>query len=796
MSLGKRAFVVIFPVVLAGYLLAAVMLYHTQSASVLNLERARLLQEFSLLGGTFRNEVSQNRSLIFSLVKGNAVRQFISEPDASYRSNALGVRLQDSLISLLDDTHQFVSVVIVSQPFSIEYYYENSDNPFADMSPAQLEHARHVLAGSDISTWDYLPDDEAPLIVHSEFVDSVSFGRPLFSAKRRAILVQTAARPTRFLEMKRKLEREYDATVEIADHALEATGDLSVSTQLGPNLFARLSVPPGHMAEKLSGLKLLLAAGALGLSLCTIGLVLGLVRRYITNPIAELDGELTAVMLGRRSELSSNAEAGEIGRLSGNMKRLHDEVVRSLLLVQRACWTDVLTGISNREHFNIRSKDILERAVSEGDNCVLLFIDLDNFKFVNDKHGHKVGDELLKTFAARIKAIVEDVMAKRALPDALFARLSGDEFAIMLRTRAEHDVIDDISSRVFALFSGGFEVDASPFPVTTSIGVAICPHDAVSLDELITHADAAMYQAKSQGKNGLARYSRSLHDSCTRRRRIEDELRSLNPDHEFQLVYMPIVDRSGRVARCEALLRWTSPVLGDVAPDELFPIAETTGLFNKIDAWVVDHALADQPRLRELFGDDTIVCVNISSAELYAGNIADHFREVAGRHGVDPGKVEIELTETFAVKHGTQTQFAISGLREAGFQISIDDFGAGYTSVQQIMEYPAETIKLDRALVESLTKPLALDTLRALISLCHAQRMSVVAEGVDSSQKMDLLIEMGCDFLQGFLISRPLPLEELGIWSLQRMAEHARKARHEVSEVRSLPDGAILEFGT
>ncbi|MXN53906.1 EAL domain-containing protein [Shinella sp. AETb1-6] len=776
MTLGKRALALIFPVVLAGYVLAASLIYYVQSSSIAGLERARLWQQIGMLTAVFQNDVMQNRSFLYSLVEGGAVRLFVNEPNADYRRMALGVRLQQSITSLSEDRKRFISAAIIRPPLTVDYYFEDSDDPFAEITPQQLEHIRRTIDSPRLSSWTYLdtPGIE-PLIVHSEFIDPVTFNRPVASAKAESILVQTAVRPKAFLELKRALEKEYGATVEIARHQFLAQGGLSATATLGPSLFARLTPEPGFLEERLSTLRMLLALGAIALSLCTIVLVLVLVRRYITNPIARLDRQLTEVMTGNRSALPDMDEIGEIGRLSVNVKRLHDQSMHSFDLVQNASWTDTLTGISNREYFNIRSTQLLEEAAEAGIGCTLLFIDVDNFKFVNDKHGHKIGDELLKTLADRISDIVARIVVERQLPAGLFARLSGDEFAIMLRCQPGAGTITELSGDILALFAEGFEVLDKAYPVTASIGIAVYPEDARTLPELIANADAAMYQAKSQGKNGSARYSRSLHEKRNRRRRIEEELRILNADEQFHLVYMPIVNGQGKVTGCEALLRWTSPVLGNVTPDEFIPIAETTGLFSKIDWWVINRAMADYGHVRKLFGAETILCINISSAELYTKSISDHFCDCADRHGVDARLIEIELTETFAVKLGEQSRRNIEILRAKGFRISIDDFGAGYTSVQQIIEYPAETIKLDRELVESLTRSAALPTLRALIALCHAQDMSVIAEGVDTPEKMSLLAAAGCDLYQGYLISRPLPLDDLGVWAMQRLLDTARE---------------------
>lgn len=788
MTLGKRAFSLIFPVVLTGYVLAAVLLYMSQSTSILGLERARLWQKLGLLSAVFQNEVMQNRSLIYSLVEGSAIRLFLSEPNDSYRSNAIGVRMQESIMSLSDDPKRFVSMAIIQPPSTVEYYFESSDDPFAEISPAQMKHAAQLIGSPKLSDWSYLdPKDGEPMIVHSEFLDPLTFNRPVASAKADSILVQTAVRPRPFLDMKKALEKEYGARVEISTLPLTAYGSLSATAKIGPTLFARLTPDPSHLDDQLFRLGLLLAVGAIGLSLVTIGIVLLLVRRFITNPIARLDRQLTEVMSGTRTEISANAEAGEIGRLSANMKQLHDNAIESFGLVQTTSWTDTLTGISNREHFNSRSTQILETARISGASCTLLFIDVDNFKFVNDKHGHKVGDELLKTLAARVQVIVQRVTERRALGQPLMARLSGDEFAIMLQSQTGDGTVTEMSSRILALFADGFDMLEKSFPVTASIGIAVFPEDASTLPELLAHADAAMYQAKLQGKNGSARYSRSLHEKRTRRRRIEEELRLLNPDDEMHLVYMPIVDSRGKVIACEALLRWTSPALGQVTPDEFIPIAETTGLFSKIDSWVIDKAMSNCGQIKKLFGTDTVLCINISSAELYTKSIADRFLDCLARYDLDAHSIEIELTETFAVKLGDQSQRNIDTLRAKGFRISIDDFGAGYTSVQQIIDYPAETIKLDRGLVESLTNSAALPTLRALIALCHAQNMQVVAEGVDTPEKMTLLAAAGCDYYQGYLISQPLTEENLGIWAMRRLIEHAKS----VAGRKRLPKASI-----
>lgn len=778
MTLGKRAFLMIFPVVLAGYLLAAVAVYLTESQAIKSLEQARLSQQLDHLAALYRNDMSQSRSLLYSILEGNAIRLFLDEKDENYRNNALGLRLQQTVRSLSDDQKKFTSFTIIDPNLTPLYYFENSDDPFAELGAAQVNLAKRLFREARLRDWTFLQGpDMRPLIVYSEFIDRTTLARSLPTGRNNALLIQVAIQPDQFLLMRRSLELEYGARTNLLTMSSSVWHDrLSAGVRLAPSLFLTIDEAAFHGTAGLDRLKLLLGFGALAMSLISVSLMAWLITRFITNPISALDRQVTAVMTGRSEGILDTGGAGEIGRLTGNIKQLHDQSSRALKLVQNASWTDTLTGISNRGHFNSLAATIVQETVESGRHCSLLFIDIDHFKFVNDKHGHEVGDELLRKLAAQLRESVDAIVTRRGLPPAVLARLSGDEFAVLLQSVPGDGTVRETCDTILRLFDGGFEVRGKQYPVTASIGVAICPDDAANLAELISNADAAMYQAKTTGKNRSSRFSRALQIKRDRVRMIQEELRLVDPDEQFHLVYMPIVDGHGKVVGCEALLRWVSPVLGNVRPDEFVPIAESSGQFTKIDCWVIDRAMGDYATLQGLFGTDTTLAINISSAELHSKSIAGHFNDCLERHGVRPGAIEIELTETYAVTLGDQLRQNIEALRARGFRISIDDFGAGYTSMQQIIEYTADTIKLDRALVDNLAREEMLPALKAVIALCHAQNMQVIGEGVDTDAKMAILSAAGCDNYQGYLISKPLTLEDLGIWSLSRTAALAGRS--------------------
>ncbi|NUS67292.1 MAG: GGDEF domain-containing protein, partial [Ensifer adhaerens] len=408
MNLGKRALILIFPVVLAGYLLAAVSVHVTQSRSIRALEHAKLSQRLEHAAAVFQNEIGRSKGFLNALLNGNSLRQYVSETDASYRANALGVRLQESVKSLLDDPTGYVSLALLSSELKSEYYFENSWDPFAEIDEAQLNLARRLIREDKLADWTYLYEaGQRPRIVYSFFLDPIAFTRPLPSKKSNALLVQVAIQPDRFLDMQQALKKEYGSDIVLQPWPQAITDDLSASVHLGPSLYATLTVSSEHFDALMARQKILLALGAVAMSLFSIWLIIMLIRRFITDPIATLDANVMAVMVGARDEIRDMEEKGEIGRLTENIRELHRQSVQSLKLVQRSSWTDTLTGISNRGHFNALAAGVVREAIAAGEKCSLLFIDIDNFKFVNDKHGHEIGDELLKTLATRIAEHVD-----------------------------------------------------------------------------------------------------------------------------------------------------------------------------------------------------------------------------------------------------------------------------------------------------------------------------------------------------------------------------------------------------
>ena len=765
MTLGKRALLVIFPVILIIQLLAATTAYLTQRASLFGLEEARLAQQLSMLKSAYLDYEAFNRSVLNSIMESEALLLFLRETNTGYRNETLGLRIQQSIRSLSTSRLSFVSFAIVQPDGEAAYYFESSLSPFATMSTRQQQLVREARQAADTGIMSYLDGaDGGPLLLDTDFLLSASNSRPLPSQRTEAFAVQLAVRPDRFVALKQRLEKEYGAQIEIASKLPSAPPGLSADIELSRSLHARLTPPADYIAARLQTLSLAFLVGGSLICLISIGLLLLLIRRYITDPISHLDSQLTDLLLCKRDALDEPSDGGEIGRLTLNMKTLHERNTAALQRIQEISWTDSLTHISNRAHFGVLATAMYDQCAQSGRQLALLFLDLDDFKQVNDQHGHDAGDALLQIFAKRVQGVLEHHHQTHPDTEAAFARLSGDEFAVLLMADAGNDTLPALTDALLGLCRGGFHLDDRIYPVSVSIGTARYPTDANTITQLLTRADTAMYQAKAESKNVAVAFSAELEQRNQRIRLVEEQLRLLDGDEQFRLVYMPAVDRQGAVASCEVLLRWHSPLLGTVSPGEFIPIAERAGLFPKIDSWVIDNALAGYPELVRLFGEGVILAINVSSAQLTDDRLCNYLIERAAHYRICPNRIEIELTETYAAELSRNTMEVVHAIRMAGFRVAIDDFGVGYTSIQQLLEYPADTIKLDMAIVERLTRTEMQESLKAIIAFCQAQGKRVNAEGVDTLEKQSALLQAGCDLFQGYLISPPRSVTALLEW--------------------------------
>ena len=421
---------------------------------------------------------------------------------------------------------------------------------------------------------------------------------------------------------------------------------------------------------------------------------------------------------------------------------------------------DQLTNLANRSFFSGRLKRKLENHSKRQQRLAVLFIDLDNFKHVNDHFGHKTGDALLIQFSERLSDCI------RATDDYMFmekegtiARLAGDEFAVVLSEISGSEVAASVAERLIEIFQDGFEVDNHTHNVRCSIGIALFPEDGSTVTELIQNADAAMYEAKAGGRNRYHFFTQEIADEIQKRIEIEIAIESALSDNQFALVYMPTFQaKSLKVVGAEVLLRSSHPVLQACGPEVFIPIAESNGMITQIDLWVIEQGFMNVQLFREHVDFHGVLSINISAVELHNKVFVDKVIALVDAYGIDTSKVEFEITETSFVAHDQQSIDTLKALKGLGFKLSLDDFGTGYTAFNQLIHYPVDTLKIDRSFVWAWGKGNEIDDtmLETMVRLASLYGLDTIAEGVETADQMDYLTELGCEAFQGFYFSKPI----------------------------------------
>ncbi len=412
---------------------------------------------------------------------------------------------------------------------------------------------------------------------------------------------------------------------------------------------------------------------------------------------------------------------------------------------------DALTGLPNRVLMDDRIGQCIALADSQGQTFAVLVLDLDRFKGVNDSFGHRVGDELLKEVAQRLKSVVREI-------DTV-ARLGGDEFVLIITQSPERNTAQAVATRIIEVMQEPVRISGVEIHTSPSIGMAFYPQDASNLETLLAHADAAMYYAKQLGRNNFQRFTPRMNTASQEKIRLESDMHAALEQKQFELHYQPKVNTAtGIMHGAEALLRWTHPVHGPIPPATFIPIAEECGLIGALGAWVMREACR-QARAWQVAGLPPLrVAVNLSASQFRQGNIVSMIRDALDDAGLEARFLEVELTESVVMSDPEESVAILEKLSTMGVLVSIDDFGTGYSSMSYLRRFPIDKIKIDRAFIsEAISRPDDASIVRAIVSLAHSLRLKVVAEGVESPQQLEFLKTLGCDQYQGFHYSKALP---------------------------------------
>ena len=498
------------------------------------------------------------------------------------------------------------------------------------------------------------------------------------------------------------------------------------------------------------------------------GLLIVRLHRIITNPLADLTRlmqEVTSASdFSRRAAVPNRDELGRLGSSFNKMIETLEERnvalgrelaerLRAEKQLEHLAHHDQVTGLPNRYLLRQRLDDLSRYAGKDEGAYVLLFVDLDNFKNVNDTFGHDIGDRLLVAVAERLAAAVRS--------RDFVARFGGDEFVLLLDGIDDEFAVDGVGAKVLEAVTGPVDIDGHRFVVTCSIGIALAGVDSKGADDLLQRADAAMYAAKHSGKNCVRRWQPAMSSDASARFELEVDLRQALARGEIALHYQPIIElASGRIAGMEALMRWHHPRRGFVSPDKFIPVAEDTGLIMELGTWAMETAFAQAADWNQRIGP-LFVAVNVSARQFGDPDFVARLEAIANASGLDRQFCELELTESMIMGNTAATIHRLSELHERGFSLAIDDFGTGYSSLAYLNRFPLDKLKIDRSFVAGVPHDHhGTSIAEAIIGLAATLSLRVVAEGIETAAQADALRQRRCQYAQGFYFSRPLPSEQ------------------------------------
>ncbi len=491
-------------------------------------------------------------------------------------------------------------------------------------------------------------------------------------------------------------------------------------------------------------------------------------NHLIIRPIYKLRHISRQVGRGNWDVQSDVNSRDEIGDLATAFEEMASNLKNSDKQVRFLAYHDSLTGLPNRAMFKEYLNHAIARARRYEEQLALLFLDIDHFKRVNDSLGHHIGDELLQVVAERLSKslregdfIAADLDAGK--PNKLLSRLGGDEFIVLLPNLHHADDAGRVARRLLEVLSQAISVGGHECYTSASIGITLYPEDGEHADDLIKNADVAMYYAKELGRNTFQYYRDSKNRHVFERLALEGKLRRAIDNNELCLYYQPlVVAETGEIVELEALLRWVDPEEGMIPPNVFIPVAEQTGLILPIGEWVLNEACRQNREWQKVGHPPVVVSVNVSNIQFARHKITSSMKKALARSGLDPSYLEIEITESAIMARPDEAVETLERVKSLGVSIALDDFGTGYSSLSYLRRFPIDTLKIDRSFIADIEK--AEDDqqiVAAIVAMAHALKLRVVAEGVETPDQCRLVTSMGCDVIQGFLYSRPVPADQI-----------------------------------
>lgn len=508
---------------------------------------------------------------------------------------------------------------------------------------------------------------------------------------------------------------------------------------------------------------------ALSLTLLFSGVIYNVyVNNIVIKPIQHLITATRHIAKGDfKPELDIRTK-DELGELAVAFRQMGKQLMHSSRRIRQLAYFDPLTQLPNRTTLRETLNRLLQRAEQNKVKSAVLFIDLDDFKKVNDRLGHEAGDELLVQISDRLKNRLRlaDVLFEQAgvtSVDQLISRRGGDEFnAILSSIKAPHDAAI-VAERIIQDLNEPFFVAKSEIHVGASVGIAIFPNDGRDADTLLRNADLAMYEAKARGKNNYHIFTSAINEQVHQRLALENSLQVAMVQSQFRLYYQPKVSLTDMSpVGFEALIRWAHPEKGIILPGKFIPVAEESNLIRDLGNWILGESMQQIQLWEKMLPEDLRIAINISAKQLSQVDLVEQLKTMMEHFAISPHRIEIELTETSVLQDEAMAIQHLNALREIGVEISLDDFGTGYSSLSFLRKLPIDTVKIDRSFTANVTQNgEARAIVVSLLALCRELNVKTIAEGIETTAQLQFLMEHGCEQGQGYLFSEPLPAEEV-----------------------------------
>ncbi|NIB42627.1 EAL domain-containing protein [Pseudomaricurvus alkylphenolicus] len=775
MKLLSRVNVILLPVMILVISAMGIMADQLISRVLRDEIGDRAEQELLFLHRQYDQEIRNLESVFTEVVSSQELISLAVEDSDVYRAMVLesGVRrLLDRLlrkhklqnIQLLDSNYKVVASMPIKDPFiSPDLTVENrsflndQEDGFHNSEPMHI-HLR-VLPSLDGHQFRYqMAASFSPILLEKDISNNPLATRyGLIFTGNLKIFEDSMPRLKKLLgnSVNLKIKPSETAPDDVRVVEVESEEDLNFSLINAPYL-SSITVSNKDIDLNLATFRATIALVCFIMITAAYFVLRFMLEKQILLPIRNLVEKINLDYSSKNLQLERLESDNEVAELNNAYFELFNDM-------QKLASTDALTGLENRRSFHRRLEKAIERCLRDNQRVALLYIDLDNFKLVNDHYGHSVGDKVLQQFSRDLEGIIRPGDMSGTISDSWLSRLAGDEFVVMLQDIKKPEIAVLVCQRILSLFVQGYEVEGVKHGLHASIGIAISPEDGEDEHTLLQNADAAMYHAKAQGKNCYEFFTSDIADQIHQKYHIERQLKKALESENLELNFMPVYDTSLRMISAEVLLRCPPLTQQGIGPDKFIPIAESTGLIKEIDLWVIEKSLQYLSMLKKEHGYKGYLAVNISGVELSNREFLLRVEELINGYDISPGDLEFEITETALAEGGGERESVLGRLKELGISLALDDFGTGYTAFNQLIHYPVDCLKIDRSFVEAISTGSAKSDamIEIILALADLYQLQVVAEGVETEEQLNHLKELnGNTLVQGYLLSPPVSWSE------------------------------------